>query len=113
VKTYSGHYSVAGDPLSDDVVTVTDGAGTRALDPRLDLRNHSPTGFAWGYGGSGPSQLALALCADALGDDDVALGVYQAFKSATVAGWPGDRWQITDDEIAITVAQLRQKAVAL
>lgn len=34
---------------------------------RLDLRpsqavmNHSPDGFAWGYSGSGPSQLALAV----------------------------------------------------
>ena len=35
------------------------------LDPRLDLANHSPTGFEWGYGGSGPAQLALALLADA------------------------------------------------
>lgn len=24
-------------------------------------RNHSPDGFAWGYGGSGPAQLALAI----------------------------------------------------
>ena len=32
----------------------------RALDPRFDLWNHSPTGFEWGYGGSGPAQLALA-----------------------------------------------------
>ena len=24
----------------------------------LDLFNHSPTGFSWGYGGSGPAQLA-------------------------------------------------------
>lgn len=24
--------------------------------------NHSPDGFAWGYSGSGPAQLALALC---------------------------------------------------
>lgn len=30
---------------------------------RLDLWNHSPTGFNWGYGGSGPAQLALALLA--------------------------------------------------
>jgi len=26
------------------------------------VRNHSPDGFAWGYGGSGPAQLALAIC---------------------------------------------------
>lgn len=30
---------------------------------RLDLWNHSPTGFNWGYGGSGPAQLALAILA--------------------------------------------------
>jgi hypothetical protein len=24
--------------------------------------NHSPDGFNWGYGGSGPAQLALAIC---------------------------------------------------
>jgi len=27
----------------------------RPLDPRLDLFNHAPTGFAWGYLGSGPA----------------------------------------------------------
>ena len=32
----------------------------RKLNPRLDLFNHSPTGFEWGYGGSGPAQTALA-----------------------------------------------------
>lgn len=36
----------------------------RLLDPKPSqkLVNHSPDGFAWGYAGSGPSQLALALC---------------------------------------------------
>jgi Family of unknown function (DUF6166) len=33
----------------------------------LEIRNHSPTGFGWGYRGSGPAQLALALLADHLG----------------------------------------------
>ena len=27
----------------------------------LAVRSHSPTGPAWGYGGSGPAQLALAI----------------------------------------------------
>ncbi len=39
------------------------------LDLRLGLHNHSPDGFDWGYQGSGPAQLTLALVADALGDD--------------------------------------------
>jgi hypothetical protein len=29
---------------------------------------HSPTGFSWGYAGSGPSELARCLLIDALGD---------------------------------------------
>lgn len=45
------------------VVAVEDGV-ERALDPRLDLANHSPTGFGWGYNGSGPAQTALAILAD-------------------------------------------------
>lgn len=38
----------------------------QALDPRLDIAKHSPTGFEWGYGGSGPRQLAVAILAHAL-----------------------------------------------
>jgi len=29
--------------------------------PSQDIYNHSPDGFNWGYGGSGPAQLALAI----------------------------------------------------
>jgi len=39
-------------------------------------RNHSPDGFAWGYGGSGPAQLALAVMLQIKGE---AFG-YQEFK---------------------------------
>lgn len=39
-------------------------------------RNHSPDGFAWGYGGSGPAQLALAVMLEIKGE---AFG-YQEFK---------------------------------
>ncbi len=31
------------------------------LEESLTVVNHSPTGFAWGYGGSGPAQTALAI----------------------------------------------------
>jgi len=51
---------------------------------RLDLESKSPTGFNWGYAGSGPAQLALALLADALGDDSKALRCYQMFKQRFV-----------------------------
>ena len=52
------------------------------------LRNHSPDGFSWGYGGSGPSQLALAICLEA-SDEKTALEHYRAFTLEHVANWPG------------------------
>jgi len=61
--------------------------------------NHSPTGFEWGYGGSGPAQLALALILDATGDRNLALRAYQWFKWGAVACWARDRWTITAGEI--------------
>lgn len=70
-----------------------------ALDPRFDLANHSPDGFQWGYPGSGPAQLALALVADATGDDELAMRTYQRFKSEIVVGLP-DRWILEAGNIA-------------
>ena len=109
-KTYIGiphRESVAGQP----VVTVCDGQKSEPLPLRLDLFNHSPTGFSWGYGGSGPAQLALALLADALGDDDRAIRLHQAFKFRVVACWPeGERWWITADQIEAVVKVIKQEA---
>jgi hypothetical protein len=55
-------------------------AGTWPLDPRLDIENKSPTGFEWGYGGSGPAQTAIAIIAEATRNDDLARRYYQRFK---------------------------------
>ena len=101
MKTYSGVRTAGG-----CAVTVTGADGGRGLDPRFDLRTHSPTGFEWGYGGSGPAQLALALAADVLGDDEVALGVYQRLKFRVVARLPADRWELTEGELAAAVRSL-------
>lgn len=64
------------------------------LDPRYDLRCHSPDGFQWGYGGSGPAQLALAMVADATGDDELAFRTYQRFKAEILATLQEDSWTI-------------------
>lgn len=32
-----------------------------SLKKSLNVKNHSPTGFSWGYDGSGPKQLSLAI----------------------------------------------------
>ena len=54
----------------------------KRLDPRPSQRlmNHSPDGFNWGYGGSGPAQLALAILLAAGLTSRQALTHYQRFK---------------------------------
>jgi hypothetical protein len=88
------------------VVSVTvDG---RRLNPRFDLWNHSPTGFEWGYGGSGPAQLALAILADHYHDDEQALNFYQRFKWAIIAELPHRTWTLTSDQIDAVLRSLRE-----
>jgi hypothetical protein len=77
-------------------VTVDD----RALDPKSSqhIWNHSPDGFNWGYGGSGPSQLALAMLLDHFNDPILARKYYQDFKWEVVSRLP-DTWEITGAQI--------------
>ncbi len=56
--------------------------------------NHSSNGFNWGYGGSGPAQLALAIILELTGKTDG----YQDFKEKALAGLPqGKAFKITFD----------------
>jgi len=64
----------------NDVVTLLDPK------PSQDIYNHSPDGFNWGYGGSGPAQASLGILFDCLGRS-LALSYYQRFKWDFVAGW--------------------------
>ena len=83
-------------------VTVTvweDGKYIRSLDTRSDLVNHSPDGFEWGYVGSGPAQLALALLADLYGDE-IVIRNYQKFKFDVIANLTREKgWEITSSQI--------------
>ena len=90
-------------------VTVRDDDGPpRPLAPRLDIRNHSPTGFEWGYTGSGPAQLALALLADDLGDDEKAQDAYQDFKFKVVGRLPHESWTLTEEQIREKLAEIKR-----
>jgi len=51
------------------------------------VRNHSPDGFMWGYGGSGPAQLALAILLE-ITDQKTAQALYQQFKWEVIALLP-------------------------
>ena len=78
MNTYSGRR------LSDGTAVVyTNG---KVLSPARSLRvwNHSPTGFEWGYGGSGPAQLGLALLLEET-DREEAVRLHQEFKWDVIA----------------------------
>ena len=91
---------------SDWLVTV-DGS---PLPLRLELKNHSPDG--WGYLGSGPAQLGLAILAYHFADpsatqeqaDRKALQLYQSFKEKLIAPLPEEGWQFETYIVADTVA---------
>jgi hypothetical protein len=68
------------------------------LDPACSQKvwNHSPDGFNWGYGGSGPAQLALALLLAAGLPSRQAVAHHQKFKWDVIAKQQGD-WTLTID----------------
>jgi len=88
------------------------------LRPRrsLEVANHSPSGFEWGYGGSGPAQFALALLLDYTDDEEVALAHYTEFKNAVVSQLectgPGGRWRLTGRDIDAVLRETADEAVA-
>jgi len=69
------------------------------LDPRPSqkIRNHSPDGFNWGYGGSGPAQLALAICMVLYGETGKVPARYQEFKFKYIATLPQSDFDVEVD----------------
>lgn len=73
----------------------------RDLALRREIIDHSLE-FNWGYQGSGPAQLALAILMDALGPSQRrrAVALHQEFKRAFVARWDGVHgWDISAREV--------------
>ena len=60
------------------------------IEPSQHLRIHSFE-FNWGYSGSGPAQLALALLLDASLEPEHAQRHYQRFKEQVIAPLPGGK----------------------
>lgn len=96
MKRYLGERTI------DGISVTVDGA---ALDPRFDLKTLSPEGFEWTYEGAAPAQLALALLADHLGDDQRAVALHDAFMRAAVANFEND-WEMTGEDIDAVLSGL-------
>ena len=91
---------------------VDDGPSDRR--PLTHVSYHSPDGFEWGYAGSGPADLALAILADYFEEPpefvlaalrsmwtprSKAAALHQSFKERFVATEQRDEWQLDSDDI--------------
>lgn len=107
-KTYVGRRDRTGTAI---VFVIDEHGESTKLALCLNLANHSPTGFEWGYAGSGPAQLALALLVDATGDEQTALRLHQEFKFTVIAKLPRAKpWRLSQQAIITTADKLASRA---
>jgi DNA topoisomerase IB len=78
-----------------------------SLDPGYRYVNHSPTGFEWGFLGSGPAQLAFAILLDHYGAPGPALLFYQDFKEREIATLNHDKWEMTTDQVQAAIEEIK------
>jgi hypothetical protein len=98
MKTYEAQGGFWND---GNVWVCIDGQRLGELDPHFEVINKSPTGFAWGYGGSGPAQLAFAILADVIGVERASNPeMFQRFKFDVIGKLDKDKgFRITEDEV--------------
>jgi len=97
-KLYTGRRVCRDRQINPDAeVWVTLDDGRQYVLPHII--QHSPTGMEWGYGGSGPADLALSLLVDFGLRQEVALSFYQDFKWAKIARLPATEWTLSRREI--------------
>ena len=100
---YAGHHTAQG-----TLVTVTRSGRSKLLDAGYDLWNNSPTDFSWGYNGSGPTQLALAILTDYFGAKPggraLAEALYEPFNFTVIAVLP-DCWEMNFEEVGIALCR--------
>lgn len=100
MKTFTGNRADVRDQHGGLIVKIQEGCHETVLSAAASqqLVDHSPNGFNWGYGGSGPAQLALGLLLEVTSDETVALRAYQDFKWEVVAKL-SDAWELTEKSI--------------
>ena len=76
MTTYTGSRTI------DGIQVLVDG---KPLDERYELKKFTKNGFEWTYEGAEPSQLALALLADHLGDGSRAIELCDPFMRRVIA----------------------------
>ena len=69
-----------------------------SLENSLQVVDHSPDGFQWGYQGSGPSQLAAAILNEVTEDLEITREYYELFKLNHVSRW-ADEFEINEVQV--------------
>lgn len=87
----------------DDAIVTVESNGK--VSPLKHIVVHSPTGFAWGYLGSGPADLSLSILADMLGKEP-ARSLYMVFKERVIANLSKDPWVITEEDIQKSLSDI-------
>ena len=72
------------------------------------LASESASDFEWGYEGSGPQQLALAILTDHFGDSSRALTHHKVFMEVVLAELRSDEWNLTSEQIDNSFSQVVQ-----
>ncbi len=108
MKKYSGNRH---NPHVNDVIKHESGKPdiSLPLQPSLDLFNHSPDGFEWGYGGSGPAQLALAILFDFTEDESFSIEFHQKFKHDFVMNFRHEYWTLDGEVIQIWIDKMKSQ----
>lgn len=97
--------------ITGDWATRRVGIGRTELLPDASLRvcSHSPDGFNWGYGGSGPAQLALAILLEVTHDQSFSIAHYQHFKLVVIASLPTEDFVLPLRTVTEWVNKVRRK----
>ncbi len=105
---YTGKIINDGEIKDIDRIIINGKGKTLDLEASLKVVNHSPTGFCWGYGGSGPAQLALAILLDHFnGDRERALALYMDFKWEVISKLPMDSdFVLTDKQVENAISKI-------
>ena len=96
-KTYAGSRTI------DGIIVTVDG---KPLAERYDLETFTTEGFEWTYEGRAPLQLALALLADHLNEDQCALALAEKFMEKTITDLDND-WELTSEDLDQALTEIK------
>lgn len=91
-----------------DFVCSLDAGGNPVTNVPRRIVYHSPTGFSWGYGGSGPADLVLNILSLYV-EEDEAYELHQEFKRFFIEPMPKEGGTIPRDAIVEWLKQRRKQ----